>query len=119
VHVYPPPVHARQKGPPLKPTRAPGTIGTVPNKPKPGRRHRSLVFWNGQWWVGQFVTKRMHTSRNAVTEQMWAWYLRLPGAELPERPSPEVIAEGYEQWREETGGAGDTEEPMPEDQRDE
>ncbi|WP_344890303.1 hypothetical protein [Actinomadura meridiana] len=92
----------------------------MPNKPRPGRRHRSLVFWNGQWWVALRIAKRMGTSRNAVTEQMWQWYLRLPGAELPERPPPEVIAEAYTEWCVETGGPGDTEEPMPEDgERDE
>lgn len=103
----------------MKHTRVPGTISHVPNKPKPGRRHRSLVFWNGQWWVGQPITKRMGTSRNAVLEQMWQWYIRMPGAELPDRPSPEVIAEAYTQWRTETDGGRGTEEPMWEDDCDE
>lgn len=103
----------------MKPTRVPVTISDVPNKPRPGRHHRSLVFWDGQWWVGKPVTKKMGTSRNAVIEQMWQWYLGIPGAELPERPPPEVIEEAYAKWREETDGGEGTEEPMPEDQRDE
>ncbi|MEU8902153.1 hypothetical protein [Streptomyces mirabilis] len=26
--------------------------------------------------------------RSAITRQLWAWYSRQPGAELPDRPTP-------------------------------
>ncbi|MFH8405593.1 hypothetical protein ACH4FX_12570 [Streptomyces sp. NPDC018019] len=29
------------------------------------------------------------SNRSKVTEQLWAWYARRPGAELPERPDPQ------------------------------
>ncbi|SFF11893.1 hypothetical protein SAMN05216251_108239 [Actinacidiphila alni] len=29
---------------------------------------------------------RAGSDRSAITRALWAWYARLPGAELPERP---------------------------------
>ncbi|MFE7780350.1 hypothetical protein [Streptomyces nigrescens] len=32
------------------------------------------------------ATRDMGGDRSSVTRKLWEWYVRLPGAELPERP---------------------------------
>ena len=84
----------------LNSTRAPENIPTVPNQPGEGRRHRSVTFHKNDWALGEIVAKRMETSRNAVLEQFFAWYLRKPGAELPDRPPAEVVEQAFAEWQE-------------------
>lgn len=33
------------------------------------------------------ATRSMHSDRSHITRQLWEWYLRRPGADLPERPA--------------------------------
>jgi hypothetical protein len=33
------------------------------------------------------ATRSMGSDRSHITRQLWEWYLRRPGAELPERPA--------------------------------
>ena len=34
------------------------------------------------------ATHRAGSDRSNITRQLWEWYARRPGAELPERPAP-------------------------------
>lgn len=51
------------------------------------------------WEAGKDVAEGMGSSRNAIIEQLWDWYLRRPGARLPKRPPIEVIERAFEAWR--------------------
>jgi len=33
------------------------------------------------------ATRSMDSDRSNITRQLWEWYVRRPGAELPERPA--------------------------------
>lgn len=79
--------------------RVPVTISDVPNKPRPGRRHRSVQLQDEHWFPGETITHQMGTNRSAIIEQLYLWWLRVPGAELPERPPPEVIERAVAEWR--------------------
>lgn len=78
--------------------RAPEKIRPVPSQPSSGRRARSLAFWDDDWEPGKLVTDRLGTSRNAEVEKFWAYYMRRPGAELPERPPQTLIDEADAAW---------------------
>lgn len=78
--------------------RVPEKIRRVPSQPSSGRRNRSLAFWDDDWEPGKLVTERMGTSRNAEVERFWAYYMRRPGAELPERPPQDLIDEADAAW---------------------
>jgi hypothetical protein len=45
----------------------------------------------------------MGTSRNAEIEKLWAWFMRRPGAELPERPPQVLIDEADAAWSQRKG----------------
>jgi hypothetical protein len=59
-----------------------------------------VSFQDDEWLPGKAITEEMGTNRNAVIEQMWQWYLRRPGAALPERPPAAVIERAIQEWLE-------------------
>jgi hypothetical protein len=63
----------------------------VPDKPK--TQHRSVRIDDPEWDDGEQATGHMGTDRAKVINQLWKWYLRRPGAKLPQRPSADVMAE--------------------------
>jgi hypothetical protein len=68
----------------LKTVRTPGRIGRVPNQPK--TQHRSVRIDDPEWNDAEAATARMGTDRAKIINQFIRWYLRRPGAVLPERP---------------------------------
>jgi hypothetical protein len=56
----------------------------VPNKP--GTQHRSVRVSDEDWADLADVTTGIGTDRGTVIKQFIRWYLRRPGAKLPERP---------------------------------
>ena len=77
-------MYVHRKGAPLKAVRTPGTLGHVPNSPK--TQHRSVRVEDADWVDADTATKKMGTDRAKVINQFIRWYLRRPGAALPERP---------------------------------
>jgi hypothetical protein len=84
----------------LNSTRVPENIPVVPNQPRPGRKHRSVLLQEDDWEAGEAITKAMGTNRSAVIEQFLHWYFRKPEAELPQRPPAQVIEQAFTEWRE-------------------
>ena len=60
------------------------TIGHVPNQPK--TPHRNVRVPDAEWDDAEQATASMGTDRAKVINQFLRWYLRRPGAKLPERP---------------------------------
>jgi hypothetical protein len=60
------------------------TIGRVPNQPK--TPHRSVRVDDADWADLETVAARAGTDRAKLIVAFIRWYLRRPGAELPERP---------------------------------
>lgn len=81
----------------MKRARVPEKLCPVPNQPREGYTHRSVSFEDAEWEVGQEVAP---DSRTKVLNQLWAWYLRRPGAKLPQRPAADEIERAFEAWRE-------------------
>lgn len=67
----------------------------MPNKPK--TQHRSIRIEDPEWDDGEPAAAKLGTDRSKVVNQLYAWWLRRPGAKLPTRPSPELMAEIVEQ----------------------
>lgn len=80
-------------GGPLNSARTPEKLRHVPNQPRPTNPHRSVRFEDIDWADGDAATKEMGTSRGAILNQFLRWYLRRPGAKLPQRPTAEQIDE--------------------------
>ena len=52
------------------------------------------------WEIGKTVAEvDMVTSRTKVLNQLWEWWLRRPGAKLPERPAAEVVEDRYVEYQ--------------------
>ena len=51
-----------------------------------GTQHRSIRVADRDWDDAHDATGRMGTDRAKVINQFLRWYLRRPGAKLPERP---------------------------------
>ncbi len=68
----------------MKTVSTPGRLRTVPNQPK--TQHRSVRIEDEDWADADAASKRMGTDRAKIINQFIRWYLRRPGAELPERP---------------------------------
>jgi hypothetical protein len=68
----------------LTTVRTPGRLERVPNAPK--TQHRSIRIDDADWADADEATKCMGTDRAKVINQLLHWYLRRPGAKLPERP---------------------------------
>lgn len=56
----------------------------MPNKPR--TQHRSVRVDDAEWDDAEQATAKMGTNRAKVINQFLRWYLRRPGAHLPERP---------------------------------
>lgn len=59
--------------------------GMSPNQPKTPPRQIRI---GDEWFEFDEAAKSMGTERAVLVRQFIAWYLRKPGAELPERPQP-------------------------------
>lgn len=70
------------------------------NQPRESNRHRSVRFEEDEWEPADTVTQEMGTNRTAVLNQALRWYLRRPGAKLPERPPAELVETHDKAWRE-------------------
>ena len=76
----------------MKSVRTPGTLGAVPNKP--GTQHRSVRISDEDWDDLEAATGSFCSDRGTVIKQFIRWYLRRPGAKLPERPTAAFWAGG-------------------------
>ena len=56
----------------------------MPNKP--GTQHRSVRISDEDWTDLEAATGTLGSDRGTVIKQFIRWYLRRPGAKLPERP---------------------------------
>jgi hypothetical protein len=56
----------------------------VPNQPK--TQHRSVRVEDDDWNDAETATRGMGTDRAKIINQFIRWYLRRPGAKLPDRP---------------------------------
>lgn len=81
----------------MRSVRTPATIDRVPNKPK--TQHRSVRIDDPEWEDGEAAADHFDTDRAKVINQLLKWWLRRPGAKLPERPSPELMAQIVERRR--------------------
>jgi hypothetical protein len=61
------------------------TLGKVPNVP--GTQHRSVRVSDEDWTDLGETASAADTDRAKVINSFIRWYLRRPGAELPERPA--------------------------------
>lgn len=61
----------------------------MPNQP--GTQHRSIRINDWDWDDGEVATEKMDTDRAKVINQLYRWWLRRPGAKLPDRPSAELL----------------------------
>jgi hypothetical protein len=77
-------MYVHRKEATLKSVRTAGRLGRVPNKPR--TQHRSVRVDDMDWDDAEQATAKMGTDRAKVINQFLRWYLRRPGASLPERP---------------------------------
>jgi hypothetical protein len=56
----------------------------VPNQPR--SPHRSVRFSDEDWTDLDAAAKAMDTDRGTLLKEFARWYLRRPGAKLPQRP---------------------------------
>ena len=56
----------------------------MPNRP--GTQHRSVRISDEDWTDLETATGELRSDRGTVIKQFIRWYLRRPGAKLPERP---------------------------------
>jgi hypothetical protein len=68
----------------LKEVRTPGRIKGMPNSPR--TQHRSVRVPDADWADLDAATKSIGSDRGTVIKEFIRWYLRRPGAEMPERP---------------------------------
>ena len=68
----------------MKTVRTPGTLGRVPNRPL--TQHRSVRIPDDDWADLDDATKAVGSDRGTLIKEFIRWYLRRPGAKLPERP---------------------------------
>ncbi|HEY1344631.1 MAG TPA: hypothetical protein VGF54_06590, partial [Streptosporangiaceae bacterium] len=59
-------------------------LGGVPNKPR--TQHRSVRVGDEDWADLETASGSLGADRATVIRQFIHWYLRRPGAKLPERP---------------------------------
>lgn len=75
----------------------------MPNAPKtPARQIR---IGDDLWLDFDPAAKSLDTERATVVRELISWYLREPGAELPERPSRKVVLAARRQREAESAGA--------------
>lgn len=68
----------------MKEVRTPGRLGRVPNSPR--TQHRSVRVPDDDWADLETATSAVGSDRGTVIKEFIRWYLRRPGAKLPERP---------------------------------
>lgn len=68
----------------MKTVRTPGRLGRVPNQPK--TQHRSVRVGDDDWADLDTAAQSAGVDRATLIKQFIRWYLRRPGAKLPERP---------------------------------
>lgn len=61
---------------------------------------RSVGFDDERWEPGEEVANAMGTSRTKVVNQLWDWWMGVPGARLPKRPPRELVEQATEAWKE-------------------
>lgn len=62
----------------------PAYSGRMPNAPKTPARQIRI---GDEWYGFDRAAKAQDTERAALVREFIAWYLRMPGAKLPERPA--------------------------------
>lgn len=67
--------------------------GMSPNMPKTPPRQIRI---GDTWYDFDAAAKAMGTERAAVIRELIDWYIREPGAKLPERPVREVVTSARE-----------------------
>lgn len=78
-------VYVHRKEASLKSVRTPGRLGGMPNRPR--TQHRSVRVSDEDWADLETATHMIGSDRGTVIKQLIRWYLRRPGAKLPERPT--------------------------------
>lgn len=71
----------------------------VPDQPRPTNKHRSVRFELDEWEVSDKLARELGTNRSQILNQFIRWFLRRPGAKLPQRPSAEAVEQAYDEWR--------------------
>jgi hypothetical protein len=84
----------------LKTTYVTDKIQDVPRQPKIGRSYHLLSLSDLPWEIAEPITAAMGTSRNAAIEDLFNWFMRMPGAKLPERPPADVVKQAVAAWHE-------------------
>ena len=72
----------------MKPAVRTGKLGGVPNQP--GTQHRSVRIGDEDWADLRDAAAAAGKDRATVIKEFIAWYLRRPGAKLPERAPTET-----------------------------
>jgi hypothetical protein len=78
-------VYVHRKRVTLKSVRTAAKLGAVPNKPR--TQHRSVRISDEDWADLGAAAASAGADRAKVINQLVHWYLRRPGAKLPERPA--------------------------------
>lgn len=77
-------MYVHRKEDPLNSVRTPARLDGVPNRP--GTQHRSVRVSDEDWTDLETATGGLGSDRGTVIKQFIRWYLRRPGAKLPQRP---------------------------------
>ncbi len=77
----------------MKSVRTPGRLGGMPNRPR--TQHRSVRVSDEDWADLEAATHAVGSDRGTVIKQLVRWYLRRPGAKLPERPNSRAQADRW------------------------
>jgi hypothetical protein len=84
-------VYVHRKEAALKTVRTPDRLARVPNKPR--TQHRSVRIKDSEWEDLETAADDFGLDRAKVINHLIDWWLRRPGAKLPERPTGERVAE--------------------------
>jgi hypothetical protein len=63
----------------------------VPDQPK--NKHRMVRFSTEDWHTLGWLASHLGRDRSAVLRELARWWMRAPGAKLPERPTAEQVRE--------------------------
>jgi hypothetical protein len=61
----------------------------VPDQPK--NRHRMVRFSRDDWHALGWLAGQLGRDRSVVLRDLARWWMRVPGAKLPERPTTEQV----------------------------
>jgi hypothetical protein len=73
----------------LNPVRTPDTIGRMPNAPR--NKHRMVRFSRDDWHGLGWLAAKLGKDRSTVLRELARWWMRVPGAKLPERPAVDDV----------------------------